>query len=189
MTLDWCQNCVSFQYHGNGLIVNPIVYMHWYSQDVELVAGYHGLLEPLLFYRLKSIIVVPPGLLRFFFFSVRTWHFRFFQLVGAGCLGVGVWMLKDPNIETYFDILNVDNNNQDFKMICYVLCAIGAIVLFIGFMGCSITIKSSKLMLTVVRRMTVCNPDNVAIHSFKCLFKSLLPSLLNELRSFYIILH
>ena len=70
--------------------------------------------------------------------------------MGAGGLGVGVWMLMDPNIETYFDILNVDNSDQDFKMICYVLCVIGACLLFIGFMGCCGTIKSSKCMLTLV---------------------------------------
>ena len=68
----------------------------------------------------------------------------------------------DPNIETYFDILNVDNNNQDFKMICYILCGIGGVVLFIGFMGCCGTIRSSKIMLTVVRingqsSITVCD--------------------------------
>ena len=73
-----------------------------------------------------------------------------FQLVGAGSLGVGVWMLMDPNIETYFDILNVDNDNQDFKMICYILCSIGGCILVIGFLGCCGTIKSSKCMLTVV---------------------------------------
>ena len=73
-----------------------------------------------------------------------------FQLVGGGTLGVGVWMLMDPNIETYFDILNVDNDNQDFKMICYILCSIGGSILVIGFLGCCGTIKSSKCMLTAV---------------------------------------
>ena len=57
----------------------------------------------------------------------------------------------DPNIETYFDILNVDNNNQDFKMICYIMGGIGGVILFIGFMGCCGTIRSSKIMLSVVR--------------------------------------
>ena len=37
MVRDWCQNCISVHYLGNGLIeVDPVLYMLWYWQDVEL---------------------------------------------------------------------------------------------------------------------------------------------------------
>ena len=56
----------------------------------------------------------------------------------------------DPKIETYFDILNVDRDNMDFKTICYILCGTGTFIMFIGFMGCCGTIRSSKFMLAMV---------------------------------------
>lgn len=72
------------------------------------------------------------------------------QLIGAGLVALGVWMMMDPNIETYFNILNVDQQGTDFKMICYALLGVGGFGLFIAFMGCCGGMQRNKCMLTIV---------------------------------------
>lgn len=97
-----------------------------------------------IFYIVITSICTKGGLI------VITVHIVF-QMAGAGLVGLGVWMMMDPNIETYFNILNVDQNGMNFKMICYALLGIGAVALFIAFMGCCGGMQRSKCMLSVVR--------------------------------------
>jgi len=74
----------------------------------------------------------------------------YLQLAGGGIVGLGIWMMMDPNIETYFNILNVDQKGTDFKMICYALLGVGAIGLCIAFMGCCGAMQRNQCMLTIV---------------------------------------
>ncbi|XP_053383672.1 tetraspanin-18-like [Mercenaria mercenaria] len=68
---------------------------------------------------------------------------------GGGLSGVGVWMMTDPKIETYFDILNVDQSSSSFKMICYALLAVGVFALLVAFLGCCGAVQKSKCLLTL----------------------------------------
>ncbi|XP_053384589.1 tetraspanin-18-like [Mercenaria mercenaria] len=72
-----------------------------------------------------------------------------FLIVGGGLSGVGVWMMTDPKIETYFDILNVDQSSSSFKRICYALLAVGIFALLVAFLGCCGAVQKSKCLLTL----------------------------------------
>lgn len=67
-------------------------------------------------------------------------------------------MMMDPNIELYFNILNVDQKGTDFKMICYALLGVGGIGLFIAFMGCCGAMQRNKCMLTIVSAFSSAKP-------------------------------
>ncbi|XP_052799957.1 CD82 antigen-like [Mya arenaria] len=75
------------------------------------------------------------------FFNIIFW------LSGAAILGVGVWMIVDKNINSYFDVLNVDTHDQYFKYAAYMLIAFGVFVFLVGFFGCCGAIRGSKCLL------------------------------------------
>ncbi|XP_060573901.1 CD82 antigen-like [Ruditapes philippinarum] len=70
-----------------------------------------------------------------------------FWLSGAAILGVGVWMIVDKNIGSYFDVLNMDSHDQFFKYAAYILIAFGVFVFLVGFCGCCGAIRGSKCLL------------------------------------------
>lgn len=72
-----------------------------------------------------------------------------FLIAGGGLLALGVWMMMDPNVETYFDVLNVQQNSSPFKLICYALIALGAFGLLISMLGCCGALHQSKCLLTM----------------------------------------
>ncbi|XP_052800131.1 tetraspanin-1-like [Mya arenaria] len=75
------------------------------------------------------------------FFNIIFW------LSGAAILGVGVWMIVDKNINSYFEVLNVDTHDQYFKYAAYMLIAFGVFVFLVGFFGCCGAIRGSKCLL------------------------------------------
>ncbi|XP_053384688.1 tetraspanin-18-like [Mercenaria mercenaria] len=70
-----------------------------------------------------------------------------FWLSGAAILGVGVWMIVDKNIGSYFEVLNLDTHDQFFKYAAYILIAFGVFVFLVGFCGCCGAIRGSKCLL------------------------------------------
>ncbi|WAR01165.1 CD82-like protein [Mya arenaria] len=80
------------------------------------------------------------------FFNIIFW------LSGAAILGVGVWMIVDKNINSYFDVLNVDTHDQYFKYAAYMLIAFGVFVFLVGFFGCCGAIRGSKCLLGLVEK-------------------------------------
>lgn len=70
-----------------------------------------------------------------------------FWLSGAAILGVGVWMIVDKNIGSYFEVLNIDTHDQYFKYAAYILIAFGVFVFLVGFCGCCGAIRGSKCLL------------------------------------------
>ncbi|KAJ8298720.1 hypothetical protein KUTeg_022780 [Tegillarca granosa] len=73
-----------------------------------------------------------------------------FWLTGAAILGVGVWFLVDKNINSYFDVLELDTEDPYFKYAAYILIAFGGFVFLVGFCGCCGAIRSSKCLLGFV---------------------------------------
>lgn len=70
-----------------------------------------------------------------------------FWLSGAAILGVGVWMIVDKNIGSYFEVLNLDTHDQFYKYSAYILIAFGVFVFLVGFCGCCGAIRGSKCLL------------------------------------------
>lgn len=70
-----------------------------------------------------------------------------FWLSGAAILGVGIWMIADKNIGSYFEVLNIDTHDQYFKYSSYILIAFGIFVFLVGFCGCCGAIRSSRCLL------------------------------------------
>lgn len=70
-----------------------------------------------------------------------------FWLSGAAILGVGIWMIVDKNIGSYFQVLNLDTHDQFFKYAAYILIAFGIFVFLVGFCGCCGAIRGSKCLL------------------------------------------
>lgn len=74
------------------------------------------------------------------------------QLAGAAILGVGVWVKVDSG--SLLDLLdNVEDASSGIShlaSISYVLIAVGAVLLVIGFLGCCGAIRESRCMLLTV---------------------------------------
>ncbi|KAL4225545.1 hypothetical protein ACF0H5_016233 [Mactra antiquata] len=70
-----------------------------------------------------------------------------FWLSGAAILGVGIWMIVDKNIGSYFEVLNLDTHDQFFKYAAYILIGLGVFVFLVGFCGCCGAIRGSKFLL------------------------------------------
>ncbi|XP_048727431.1 CD9 antigen-like isoform X2 [Ostrea edulis] len=70
-----------------------------------------------------------------------------FWLSGAALLGVGIWFKVDKNINSYFDVVDVDTQDPYFDYAVYVLIGFGAFVFLVGFCGCCGAIRESKCLL------------------------------------------
>lgn len=74
------------------------------------------------------------------------------QLAGAVILGVGVWVKVDS--ASLLGILNsVDGAPEELSLLqngSYVLIAVGAVLVVIGFLGCCGAIRESRCMLLTV---------------------------------------
>ncbi|XP_052825131.1 CD9 antigen [Octopus bimaculoides] len=69
-----------------------------------------------------------------------------FWLSGVAILGVGVWMVVDPNIVNRFEI-TVETEDPYFRTSSYILIAFGVFVFLVGFCGCCGAIRKSKCLL------------------------------------------
>jgi hypothetical protein len=65
-------------------------------------------------------------------------------------LGVGIWFKVDKNINSYFDVVDVDTQDPYFDYAVYVLIGFGAFVFLVGFCGCCGAIRESKCLLGFV---------------------------------------
>lgn len=71
-------------------------------------------------------------------------------LAGAGILGVGVWARVDSS--SLFSLLDHEDDEGSLELeqlytVSYVVIAVGAVLLIIGFLGCCGAVRESKCML------------------------------------------
>ncbi|KAL8606207.1 hypothetical protein ACOMHN_043425 [Nucella lapillus] len=69
-----------------------------------------------------------------------------FWLSGVAILGVGIWILVDPSLQDYQEVIHV-TGEEYFKKAAYILLAFGAFVFLVGFCGCCGAIRNSKCLL------------------------------------------
>lgn len=74
------------------------------------------------------------------------------QLAGCAILGVGIWVKVDSG--SIFRFLGkIENAPKELSYVLnvgYLLIALGALLLIIGFLGCCGAIRESKCMLLLV---------------------------------------
>ncbi|XP_005093634.1 CD82 antigen [Aplysia californica] len=71
-----------------------------------------------------------------------------FWLSGVVILGVGIWILVDPDLQDYLDVIKDASGGEDFlKIAAYILIGFGAFVFLVGFCGCCGAIRRSKCLL------------------------------------------
>lgn len=74
------------------------------------------------------------------------------QLAGAAVLGVGIWVKVDSGSILNF-LQNVEQAPSELGQLLnvgYLLIAVGAVLLILGFLGCCGAIRESKCMLLLV---------------------------------------
>lgn len=69
-----------------------------------------------------------------------------FWLSGVAILGVGIWILADPNLQDYIEVIH-SKDEQYFRNAAYILIAFGAFIFLVGFCGCCGAIRNSKCLL------------------------------------------
>lgn len=89
------------------------------------------------------------------FFS-RLFPITLLQLAGAAILGVGIWVKVDSGSVLNFlaKIENVPAELSRVLNVGYLLIAIGALLLVIGFLGCCGAVRESRCMLLLVRLLS-----------------------------------
>ncbi|CAL1533717.1 unnamed protein product [Lymnaea stagnalis] len=71
-----------------------------------------------------------------------------FWLSGAAILGVGIWILVDPQLKEYMKVIKDGTQDEEFlKISAYILIGFGTFVFLVGFCGCCGAIRSSKCLL------------------------------------------
>ncbi|KAK7098302.1 tetraspanin-18-like [Littorina saxatilis] len=78
-----------------------------------------------------------------------------FWLSGVAILGVGIWILVDPNLQDYIDVIHT-TDEEYFKNAAYILIAFGAFIFLVGFCGCCGAIRNSKCLLGFYIFFLVC---------------------------------
>ncbi|KAL3215170.1 hypothetical protein MRX96_034198 [Rhipicephalus microplus] len=73
-------------------------------------------------------------------------------ILGLGVLSVGIWIRSDPDFWVYQDNLPLSN----YYNACYVVMAVGVLLLVLGFMGCcAAAIDSPCMLLTLQHHLAV----------------------------------
>lgn len=76
-----------------------------------------------------------------------TFNFIFW-LSGAAILAVGIWILVDPDLQEYLDVIKSASEDEDaMSTAAYILIGFGAFVFLVGFCGCCGAIRKSKCLL------------------------------------------
>ncbi|XP_015726985.1 CD9 antigen isoform X1 [Coturnix japonica] len=67
-----------------------------------------------------------------------------FWLAGTTVLAIGLWLRFDTQTKNIFEL---ESNNTTFYTGVYILIAVGAVMMFVGFLGCYGAIQESQCML------------------------------------------
>lgn len=88
------------------------------------------------------------------------------KLAGAAILAVGVWVKVDSSsfLGILDDVEGVPAELSQLVNISYLLIALGAVLLVIGFLGCCGAIKESRCMLLTVRLFSPSRRGNQSCH-------------------------
>ncbi len=74
-----------------------------------------------------------------------------YQLCGVGLIGVGIWMIIDPNILGYISVLSaVETSGVLLKYASYVLIGAGALIFVVSFCGCVGSWQENRCLLGTV---------------------------------------
>uniref|UniRef100_A0A8C1QZY1 CD81 molecule a n=1 Tax=Cyprinus carpio TaxID=7962 RepID=A0A8C1QZY1_CYPCA len=89
-----------------------------------------------------------------FFFNFIFW------LAGCVILGVSLWLRHDNKTSSLLE-LKYDGAEapSTFYISVYILIAVGAVMMFVGFLGCYGAIQESQCLLGTVFHETVSSPD------------------------------
>lgn len=69
-----------------------------------------------------------------------------FWLSGVAILGVGIWILADPDLQDYINVIH-NTDEEYFRYAAYILIAFGTFIFLVGFCGCCGAIRNSKCLL------------------------------------------
>ncbi|KAL3842440.1 hypothetical protein ACJMK2_020456 [Sinanodonta woodiana] len=73
-----------------------------------------------------------------------------FWICGGVCIGIGLWAVLDPDIESYLrQLANINIPLDSIMVAAYILIAVGSFMFFVGFCGCCGAIRESACMLGV----------------------------------------
>lgn len=72
------------------------------------------------------------------------------QVVGGVLLGVGIWVMADPNALKMLHVATLDSGDGLVKASAIVLIVVGSIIFLTGFLGCCGAIRESPCMLLTV---------------------------------------
>ncbi|KAK3101305.1 hypothetical protein FSP39_002550 [Pinctada imbricata] len=70
-----------------------------------------------------------------------------FILSGIGVLGVGIFVIADPDSKKLQQLISVDSTDQYLKRIAYVLIGFGSFVLLVGLLGFLAGLKRWKFAI------------------------------------------
>lgn len=70
-----------------------------------------------------------------------------FWLSGVAILAIGIWILVDPDIQEYQEVIKDATDEEFLKVGAYILMGFGAFVFLVGFSGCCGAIRKSKCLL------------------------------------------
>ena len=98
---------------------------------------------------LLNLLNLFKSLLSFLFLPIM-------QLSGAAILGVGVWVKVDSGslLGILEDVPDAPAGLSQLVNVAYLLIAVGAVLLVIGFLGCCGAIKESRCMLLTVSHVS-----------------------------------
>jgi Tetraspanin family len=70
------------------------------------------------------------------------------QLVGCSLLAIGIWAKVDE--QSFADVVTNASVVRSLNIAAYIVIAIGAVVMVLGFLGCCGAIRESQCMLATV---------------------------------------
>jgi len=77
-----------------------------------------------------------------------------FQISGLGCIGVGIWMHADKDIEAYLTVLRRSPRDHALVSGASLLIAAGFLMVIFAVLGFFSIIKNNKLLLRLVSSQT-----------------------------------